>query len=120
MFAGPGREWMWSHLRDSYQYVTLKTEDMCHKHSGLLQSLGFSERSNITDHTFLDLFCHPKINRPNCIGDRYLHHLMLDYMEQFIENYHRVPWAIFSNFGEAHEDSVALGGILDDDLYVQF
>lgn len=41
---------------------------------------------------------------------------MLQYTQQFINNYQRVKWAAFLNFGEAHEDSGYLSGILDNDL----
>lgn len=110
-------EWMWQSLRKA-GYVTLKTEDMCWQHSGLLRALGFHPGHNITSHSFLEFFCSPHYKRPHCIGDRYVHDYMFDYTQRFISHYSQTesPWAAFLNFGEAHEDSMTLAGILDDPL----
>ncbi len=43
---------------------------------------------------------------------------MIDYVNQFSKNYNKVPWAVFANFGEAHEDSVSLAAVLDKDIKV--
>ena len=113
------QEWIWKILKEQHGYTTLKIEDMCFKHSGLLKALGYLDKTAEppTTHAFLEFFCPPNYRRPHCVGDKPLSRFMFDYLGSYISNYQDArPWAAFANFGEAHEDSVSLPGILDQDL----
>jgi len=106
------KSWIWNKLRNDYGYVFGKIDDMCYRHSGLQQSI--LEDSGQFDFQFLEIFCNPRIRRPNCIGSRYIHEYVFEYLDYVTEL--ASPWGVFVSFGEGHEDSMSLGGIMDSAL----
>lgn len=47
------------------------------------------------------------------IGEEQVNFYMFDYLRKFKKLYdsHQQPWAAMLNFGEAHEDSMSVGGM---------
>ena len=92
-----GNEWLWDRLRAD-GYITLKGEDSCIENSNMMQSLA----PNTTHGSALHgLFCFDAFSRPNCLGPDLASSLLLEYGEQFLDEYVRIEydnplrWAAF-------------------------
>jgi hypothetical protein len=51
-----------------------------------------------------------------CISERYVHSYAFDYLNQYLENYKKVPKFAFTSLFEAHESSGAVISTVDNDF----
>ena len=118
--------YFWSGLRRR-GYATLMLQGLC-------QDWGLTYTGADTgdlDHDIYAPFCHPEYHphprtygnfqgpfsiRRRCIGGRYVHDYMFDYLRQFNGNYADLGRVAVALFMEGHEGTMEVVRTLDDDL----